>query len=66
MRYGVPVPAEDVAVVAGALLAMGEDGIRFGYAHEAPGCVRVGGVMVGVVGLGEGELGGVNSGKGKG
>lgn len=32
---------------------MREDGVGFGDAHEAVGGVRVGGVVVGVVGFGE-------------
>jgi len=65
VRDGVRA-AEDVAVVAGALFGVAEDGVGFGDAHEAPGGVRVRGVVVGVVGFGEGEVGAFDFGLGGG
>lgn len=50
----VVASSHDVAVVAGALLGVREDAVGFAYAHKALGCVGIAGVMVRVVGFGEG------------
>lgn len=49
--------AQSVPVVRGAFRGDREDRVGFADAHEAARGVRVGGVVVGVVGFGEGVEG---------
>lgn len=57
VRVAVGRAAEDLAVVASALLGRAQDRIGLGDAHEALWGRRVGGVVVRVVQLGEAEVG---------
>ena len=54
---GEVAASHHITVVARALVGMAEDGVGFADAHEAGRGVRVGGVVVGVVPLGEGVEG---------
>lgn len=58
------VEAQNVAVVFGAFLRVGEGRVGFAYAHEAAGGIGVGSVVVWVVGFGEGVEGPGGGGKG--
>lgn len=53
-----------ISVIACTLLAVAEDSVGFGDAHEAPSGGWVGGIVVWVVGFGEGEVGAFDLGGG--
>jgi len=56
MRHCGRAP-QNVAVVAGAFFCVADYRVGFGYAHESPRGVRIRGVVVWVVGFGEGVEG---------
>lgn len=64
MRHGVTVPTENIPVVACAFLAVAEDRVGLGDAHEASRGRCVGGVVVWMVRFGQRVEGALYLGRG--